>query len=96
MSAIEDEEKGKRSFPESAGEPQEKNSVVVCERCGNAQDGRDGYRSVDRQGRRIGRFLSQNAGRLSNRARENEFAALTDEETEVIEAIYSETFGQGR
>ncbi|SLN77859.1 Fic family protein [Oceanibacterium hippocampi] len=38
------------------------------------------------------RFLQQNDGRLSNRAREKEFAELTDAEAERIEAIYSETF----
>lgn len=36
------------------------------------------------------RFLHQNDGRLSKRARENEFAALTDEEAIRIEAIYAE------
>ncbi|GLS40236.1 cell division protein Fic [Mesorhizobium tianshanense] len=39
------------------------------------------------------RFLHQNGGRLSNRAREKEFAALTDGEAERIEAIYQQTFG---
>lgn len=39
------------------------------------------------------RFLSQNEGRLSQRARENEFRELTDEEAERIEGIFSETFG---
>ncbi|MEX2528895.1 MAG: Fic family protein [Gemmatimonadota bacterium] len=34
------------------------------------------------------RFLRQNDGTLSNRAREKEFAALTDEETRRIETIY--------
>jgi hypothetical protein len=41
------------------------------------------------------RFLQQNGGSLSRRAREKEFAALTDEETNRIEAIYSEVFGNG-
>ena len=36
------------------------------------------------------RFLHQNDGRLSKRARENEFAALTDEEATRIQAIYAE------
>ena len=40
------------------------------------------------------RFLHQNGGRLSSRAREKEFAALTDEEAERIEAIYGEVFGK--
>jgi len=38
------------------------------------------------------RFLHQNAGRLSDRARAREFDALTDEETERIERIYQEVF----
>ncbi len=38
------------------------------------------------------RFVNQNGGRLSQRAREREFEALTDEETERIEAIYRGTF----
>ena len=36
------------------------------------------------------RFLSQNDGKLSKRAREKEFAALTEEEAARIEVIYSE------
>jgi hypothetical protein len=39
------------------------------------------------------RFLRQNGGRLSKRAREREFAALTDTETEQIERMYREVFG---
>jgi Fic family protein len=39
------------------------------------------------------RVLHQNAGRLSNRAREREFKALTDAEVDRIERIYNETFG---
>ena len=39
------------------------------------------------------RFLRQNGGILSRRAREKEFAALTDEEAARIEAIYREAFG---
>lgn len=39
------------------------------------------------------RFLQQNGGRLSGRAREREFAALTDAEAERIEAIYDAVFG---
>ena len=38
------------------------------------------------------RFLQQNNGRLSNRAREKEFDALTNVEAKQIEAIYEETF----
>ena len=41
------------------------------------------------------RFLEQNDGRLSRRARENEFAALTDEEAMRIEAIYQRAFANG-
>ena len=39
------------------------------------------------------RFLHQNGGRLSGRAREREFEALTDLETERIERLYAEVFG---
>jgi hypothetical protein len=38
------------------------------------------------------RFLNQNAGHLSLRAREREFAKLTDDEAKRIETIYSENF----
>jgi hypothetical protein len=41
------------------------------------------------------RFLRQNGGRLSQRARTKEFAALTDDEAKRIEAIYGEVFGNG-
>lgn len=37
-------------------------------------------------------FLHQNEGRFSNRAREKEFALLTDQEVERIEAIYGDIF----
>jgi hypothetical protein len=40
------------------------------------------------------RFLHQNDGKLSNRAREKEFAALTDQEAERIEIVYRETFNK--
>jgi Fic family protein len=39
------------------------------------------------------RFLRQNQGRLSQRARTREFKDLTEEEVRRIEAIYSELFG---
>ncbi len=39
-------------------------------------------------------FLRQNAGRLSRRARTNEFAALTPDEVERIENIYGDVFGE--
>jgi Fic family protein len=38
------------------------------------------------------RFLHQNNGKLSNRARANEFAALTDKEVEIIEGKFEEIF----
>jgi len=38
------------------------------------------------------RFLKQNAGKLSMRARTKEFALLRDEEVEAIEAAYSSSF----
>jgi Fic family protein len=38
------------------------------------------------------RFLCQNAGRLSNRARTREFAALTDREVALVERLYAEAF----
>ena len=38
------------------------------------------------------RFLHQNEGTLSRRAREREFAALTDDEVERVQFIYREVF----
>lgn len=38
------------------------------------------------------RFLNQNSGRLSNRARVKEFSALTDKEVHTIENKYDEIF----
>ena len=40
------------------------------------------------------RFLHQNGGRLSRRAREQEFAALAEEEAATAERAYREIFGQ--
>ena len=40
------------------------------------------------------RFLRQNDGQLSQRARTKEFAALSDEEVARIEAVYASTFGR--
>ncbi|MDA2934879.1 Fic family protein [Acidobacteria bacterium AH-259-D05] len=40
------------------------------------------------------RFLDQNQGRLSKRAREKEFAALTEEETAQVEDLYGQIFGE--
>jgi len=39
------------------------------------------------------RFLHQNEGRLSNRARTREFEVLTDEEVQRMEGIYQDVFG---
>ncbi len=39
------------------------------------------------------RFLHQNQGRLSKRAREKEFAALTEQETAQVEDVYGQIFG---
>ena len=39
-------------------------------------------------------LLRQNDGRLSKRARESEFAALTEDEIAKIEQLYAESFGQ--
>ena len=41
-------------------------------------------------------FLEQNEGRLSKRARDGEFSALTDEEAAQAETAYAELFGPGR
>ncbi len=41
------------------------------------------------------RFLEQNDGKLSKRAREQEFSKLTDEEIERIEFQFKEVFGWG-
>jgi hypothetical protein len=42
------------------------------------------------------RFLNQNGGQLSQRARDREFKELTDEEAKRIETIYGETFKIGQ
>jgi hypothetical protein len=42
------------------------------------------------------RFLHQNNGNLSKRARMQEFAALTDAEAAAVERAYSELFQTGR
>ncbi len=47
----------------------------------------------DRLSSLLFRFLHQNGGQMSRRAREKEFAALTDGEAERIEAIYQDAFG---
>lgn len=40
-------------------------------------------------------FLRQNGGKLSKRARENEFDRLTEEEVHQIEVLYATSFGEG-
>ena len=40
------------------------------------------------------RFLNQNNGKLSRRAREKEFKKLTDREIQAIEQKYAAIFGQ--
>ena len=47
----------------------------------------------DREIDRLRAFLAQGAGRFSQRARDREFAALTDEEATRVEALYAEHFG---
>ena len=47
----------------------------------------------DREIERLRGFLAHGGGHLSKRARENEFRALTNEETTRVEALYSELFG---
>jgi hypothetical protein len=47
----------------------------------------------DRQIEQLRVFLAQGGGRLSERARLREFAALTADEVQRIEALYAETFG---
>ncbi|MPZ19016.1 MAG: cell filamentation protein Fic [Luteitalea sp.] len=47
----------------------------------------------DREVERLRGFLAQGHGRLSKRAREQEFRALTNEETTRVEAVYAELFG---
>ncbi|MGX7874023.1 hypothetical protein ACVDG5_015850 [Mesorhizobium sp. ORM6] len=42
------------------------------------------------------KFLQQNDGSLSQRARTREFAALTPDETAQIEQLYRDTFGAGQ
>lgn len=47
----------------------------------------------DRLAQNLLMFMRQNDGKIPKRRRENEFAAVTDEEAKRIEAIYSEAFG---
>ena len=46
----------------------------------------------DRQLELLRHFLEQSGGRLSKRAREQEFAALTDDEVHRIETLYEQSF----
>lgn len=48
----------------------------------------------DRTADLLFRFIQQNDGRLSKRARERDFEALTDNEAEQIEQLYQESFGE--
>jgi hypothetical protein len=47
----------------------------------------------DRLAQSLIMFMRQNGGVLPKRRRENEFAALTDNEVEQVEKIYGEVFG---
>ena len=48
----------------------------------------------DRTADLLFRFIQRNDGRLSKRARERDFEALTDNEAEQIEQLYQESFGE--
>jgi hypothetical protein len=50
----------------------------------------------DREVERLRGFLAQNGGRLSKRAREQEFRALNDEEVSRVEALYNQVFADDR
>lgn len=47
----------------------------------------------DRLARNLIMFIRQNGGTVPQRRRRNEFAALTDDEVKVVEAIYADVFG---
>ncbi|MCP4382256.1 MAG: cell filamentation protein Fic [Hyphomicrobiales bacterium] len=49
----------------------------------------------DRLAQNLLMFMRQNGGTIPKRRRENEFAALTDDEAKRIEMIYGEVFGGG-
>ena len=55
----------------------------------------DSVEMPDRLAEDLIMFIRQNGGNLSRKRRENEFAALTDEEVARIEAIVEESFGVG-
>jgi len=48
----------------------------------------------DRLAQTLLMFMRQNGGKIPKRRRENEFAALTDDEAKRIEKIYAEIFGE--
>jgi len=50
----------------------------------------------DREVERLRGFLAQNGGRLSKRAREQEFRALNVEEVSRVEALYNQVFADDR
>jgi hypothetical protein len=50
----------------------------------------------DRVAQNLLMFMRQNGGKIPKRRRENEFAALTDEEATRIETIYGEVFDERR
>ncbi len=52
----------------------------------------DEFEMPDKMVAMLVRFLEQNDGKLSKRAREKEFSALTDAEVEEIEKVYQEVF----
>jgi hypothetical protein len=49
----------------------------------------DEFEMPDKMVALLVRFLEQNEGKLSKRAKENEFASLTDEEVKKIEGLFS-------
>ncbi len=55
----------------------------------------DRYEMPDKMVALLVRFLEQNDGKLSKRARTGEFAALTDEEVNEIENKYDHIFFEG-
>jgi hypothetical protein len=52
----------------------------------------DEFEMPDRLVAVLVKFLSQNNGTLSNRAKEKEFSALSEKEVKSIEKLYSEIF----
>jgi len=56
----------------------------------------DDFEMPDKMVATLARFLEQNNGALSKRAREKEFAKLSDQEIEKIEKIHGEIFNHGK